>query len=140
MTRLYDRSFALIFVCQVSFVLGNVMMAHYARWIEWLGGSVREVGWIMGAGAVAGVVLRPWMGQWINRLGARRTWALGLMIFIAGTLGNLARGGSRIPPLTDQRDDRRQNVFLRLLGFLCLPAEWLWLRHCSSASPSTFSE
>ena len=38
MTRLYDRSFALIFLCQVSFVLGNVMMAHYARWIEWLGG------------------------------------------------------------------------------------------------------
>ena len=89
MTRLYDRSFALIFLCQVSFVLGNVMMAHYARWIEWLGGSVREVGWVMGGGAIAGVVLRPWMGQWINRLGARRTWALGLVIFSCGTLGNL---------------------------------------------------
>ncbi len=89
MTRLYDRSFALTFLCQVSFVLGNVMMAHYARWIEWLGGSVREVGWIMGAGSIAGLVLRPWMGQWINRLGARRTWALGLLIFSGVTLGNL---------------------------------------------------
>lgn len=89
MTRLYDRSFALVFLCQVSFVLANVMMAHYARWIEWLGGSVREVGWIMGAGSIAGLVLRPWMGQWINRLGARRTWALGLLIFSTATLGNL---------------------------------------------------
>ena len=43
----------------------------------------------MGGGAIAGLILRPWMGQWINRLGARNTWALGLVIFSLSTLGNL---------------------------------------------------
>ncbi len=89
MTRLYDRSFAIIFLSQVFFVLSNTLMAHYARWIGWLGGDVRQVGWIMGAGSVAGLVLRPWLGQWINRLGARRVWVLGLGVFSIGTLGNL---------------------------------------------------
>lgn len=87
--RLYDRSFAIAALSQTCFVAANTLMAHYARWIDFLGGGVREVGWIMGAGSIAGLLLRPWMGQWINRLGARNTWALGLVVFAAGALGNL---------------------------------------------------
>ncbi len=65
-------------------------MAHYARWIEFLGGDLRQVGMVMGFGAGVGLVLRPWMAQWINRIGARIMWALGLAVFGTGSLANLA--------------------------------------------------
>jgi len=87
---LYNRSFLIAIVTQTFFVLANALMAHYARWISFLGGDVREVGWIMGAGSIAGLILRPWLGQWINRLGARNTWLLGYALFGISALGNLA--------------------------------------------------
>ena len=65
-------------------------MAHYARWIEFLGGDLRQVGIVMGFGAGVGLVLRPWMAQWINRIGARAMWAFGLAVFGTGSLANLA--------------------------------------------------
>lgn len=74
---------------QTCFVIANTLMAHYARWIEFLDGNLRDVGWIMGAGAVVGVLLRPAMGQWINRLGPIRMWLMGYVIFGIGALGNL---------------------------------------------------
>lgn len=64
-------------------------MAHYARWIEFLGGDLGQVGMVMGAGATVGLVLRPWMAQWINRLGARAMWAFGLGVFATGSIANL---------------------------------------------------
>ena len=50
--RLYDRNFLIAFASQTCFVGANTLMAHYARWIEFLGGDLRQVGYIMG-------VLRP---------------------------------------------------------------------------------
>lgn len=64
-------------------------MAHYSRWIEFLQGDLKQIGWIMGAGSAAGLLLRPWMAQWINRLGAKITWAAGLIVFAIASLGNL---------------------------------------------------
>ena len=64
-------------------------MAHYSRWIEFLGGDLSQVGMIMGAGALLGLLLRPWMAQWINRLGARVMWACGLIFFSLSALTNL---------------------------------------------------
>lgn len=90
MKRLYDRSFLAALASQTCFTLGNCLMVHYARWIEFLGGGVREIGWIMGGGAVLSLFLRPWMGQWIVRLGARKTWGFGYLVFAIGSIGNLA--------------------------------------------------
>lgn len=88
-TRPYDRSFALAFVSQAIFALANMLLAHYARWIGFLGGSTDDVGWIIGIGSVAGLVLRPWMAQFIDRVGNKASWALGYGIFGAGTIGSL---------------------------------------------------
>ena len=88
------RSFNLVLTlgiaCQLAFVIANTLMAHYARWISFLGGSVQDIGMITGTGALIGLLFRPWMGQWINRLGAKNTWAAGYLCFALGTLGNLA--------------------------------------------------
>ncbi len=90
--RLYDRNFVIAMASQTCFVVANTLIAHYARWIEFLGGTVREVGWVMGAGAIVGLLLRPWMGQWINRLGSRNMWLIGYGVFAIGSLGNLFIG------------------------------------------------
>lgn len=87
-TRLYTREFITIWVGNVCFVLANTMTAHYARWIEFLGGDVDQIGRIMGIGAIVSLLLRPWMGQWINRFGPRRVWAAGLVVFELGLAGN----------------------------------------------------
>lgn len=88
-SALYNRTFALAFFSQIGFVLSNTLMAHYARWIGHLGGDVDKVGWIMGAGSIVGLVMRPWMGQWIDRIGARNMWLLGYVLFAIGSLLNL---------------------------------------------------
>jgi MFS family permease len=88
-SQLYDRSFACAFFSQIGFVLANTLMAHYARWIDFLGGDVEQVGFIMGAGSVVGLFLRPWIGQWIDRIGARNVWLLGYVIFGIGAASNL---------------------------------------------------
>ena len=89
MNRLYDRSFACAFFSQIGFVLANTLMAHYARWIDFLGGDVEQVGFIMGAGSLVGLFLRPWIGQCIDRIGARNVWLLGYLIFGIGAAVNL---------------------------------------------------
>ena len=87
---LYNRNFAFAFISQVGFVLANTaLMAHYARWIGFLGGRVDTAGWITGTASIAGLLLRPWIGQWIDRWGARTVWLVGYAIFVAGSLSNL---------------------------------------------------
>jgi MFS family permease len=87
--RLYDRNFLLAMASQTCFVIANTLMAHYARWIEFLGGDLPQVGSIMGLGAFLGLLLRPWLAQWINRLGARAMWAVGYAVFAASSIANL---------------------------------------------------
>ena len=93
MTRLYDTRFALAFFAMVSFVVANTLLAHFARWVTFLGGDVEDVGWIIGVGSVVSLFFRPWLGHWINRFGACVTWGLGLALFAIGAMGNLALDG-----------------------------------------------
>ena len=87
--RLYDGNFVLAIVAQTLFTLSNTLMAHYNRWIEFLGGNLEQIGWIMGVGSVLAPLLRPSMGLLMNRIGTRATWSLGFFLFGVGSLGNL---------------------------------------------------
>jgi len=88
--RLYDRNFNCAFLSQIGFSLVNMaLLAHYPRWIAHHGGEVDAAGWITGTASIAGLVLRPWIGQWIDRFGARTIWLSGYAIFAIGSLSNL---------------------------------------------------
>lgn len=87
--RLYDRNFVLALASQTCFVIANTLMAHYARWVEFLGGNLQQVGWVMGIGAASGLLFRPWLAQLINRLGAKRCWGIGYAVFAFSSLTNL---------------------------------------------------
>jgi MFS family permease len=98
-TPLYTRRFLLAQTAQMLFVVASTLLGHYARWIEHLGGSPATVGWIMGGGAVTGLLLRPWLGQWIAAVGCRRAWLFGMTIFGIGILGNFALADQYWPVL-----------------------------------------
>jgi MFS family permease len=88
--RLYDRNFNCAFLSQIGFSLVNMaLLAHYPRWIAHHGGKVDAAGWITGTATIAGLVLRPWIGQWVDRFGARAIWLSGYGIFAIGSLSNL---------------------------------------------------
>ncbi|MDP7274333.1 MAG: MFS transporter [Planctomycetaceae bacterium] len=88
--RLYDRNYNYALLSQVGFAMVNTaMLAHYPRWIAHLGGEVNATGWITGTASIAGLVLRPWIGQWIDRFGAKTIWLSGYAIFSVGSLSNL---------------------------------------------------
>ena len=99
MTPLYTRRFLLAQIAQMLFVVASTLLGHYARWIEHLGGSPTTVGWIMGGGAVTGLLLRPWLGQWIAAVGCRRAWLFGAAIFGIGISGNFALADQYWPVL-----------------------------------------
>ena len=86
--RLYSWQFAVVFAAHLSFVVATTLLTHYARWVEFLGGSVRDVGLVLGTGAVVALVLRPFVGPYIDRLGARNVWIAGLAIFLFGVWGS----------------------------------------------------
>ena len=93
-SKLYDRSFLLAFLSQVLFVPANAALVHYAEWVQFLyrgdqEQALLELGYITSFGAVLGFISRPWLGQLINRLGARLIWIIGYLLFIAGFVLNL---------------------------------------------------
>ena len=82
---------------QVCFVVANTILAHYARWIEHLGGNLTDVGYINGAGVILGLLIRPWLGQWINRYGAKTLWLIGYLVFASSSLANLLLSDIGLP-------------------------------------------
>ena len=72
--KLYDRSFALAFVCNLLFVPANTLLVHYAQWIEYLHTdrerALIELGYITSSGVIISFLARPWLGQMVNRFGA----------------------------------------------------------------------
>ena len=66
--RLYDANFLIALLCQTCFVAANTLMAHYARWIEFLGGDLGQVGMVMGAGITKACGFRAASQAWRGRM------------------------------------------------------------------------
>jgi MFS family permease len=92
----YGRDFALAFLAQFWFTIAATLWAQYARWVHFLGGDESDVGWIVGVGVAFALAVRPWLAEFINRIGARRAWLIGLGLLAASALANL--GLTRIGP------------------------------------------
>jgi len=86
----FGRDFFLAFCAQFWFTIAATLWAQYSRWINFLGGDDSDVGWIMGGATGLALVCRPWLAETINRLGAKRTWLIGMLLLGATAVGNLA--------------------------------------------------
>lgn len=90
--RLYDWNFLIAFLAQTAFTMTNSLLAHYARWVAYLGGSLADVGQVSSVAALVGLVARPFLAPWIDRIGPRACWLIaGSVVFVA-TLANLLIG------------------------------------------------
>jgi MFS family permease len=63
------------------------LLFHFPRFLEELGASRTTVGTIASVGMFGGLVLRLVLGSMIDRLGPKRVWVLGNLVFSASVLG-----------------------------------------------------
>lgn len=89
MNRLYTWNFLIAFLAQTAFTTTNSLLAHYSRWVEFLGGDVATVGTVSAVSALVGLVLRPTIAPWIDRLGPRFCWCVASVVVMLASLGNL---------------------------------------------------
>lgn len=89
MNRLYTWNFLLAFLAQTAFTITNSLLAHYGRWVEFLGGNELDVGNVSSVSAFFGLVFRPLLAPWIDRLGPRFCWVVASVVVIVGSLANI---------------------------------------------------
>ncbi len=63
MNRLYTWNFLLAFLAQTAFTITNSLLAHYGRWVEFLGGNELDVGNVSSVSAFFGLVFRPLLAR-----------------------------------------------------------------------------
>jgi MFS family permease len=80
----YDRTFWLAYLANTVLVLANALTYRFAELIDFLGGSERVAGDIVGAALVVSVILRLSVSHVIDDYGTRRLWVLCSLLFIAG--------------------------------------------------------
>jgi len=83
-------SFWCAYVANTSLMLGVSLLFRYSDFVEHLGGSEYELGWIVGVGMVGAVVMRLVIGLCVDRYGAANTWIvseLGVILSLVGHFG-----------------------------------------------------
>ncbi len=81
---IYNATFWLAYGANVVLVMANALSFQFAEWVKHLGGSEQLTGSIVSAGLIGALVLRLAMGQFIDRYGAGRLWAISSACFIIG--------------------------------------------------------
>lgn len=89
MNRLYTWNFLLAFLAQTAFTITNSLLAHYGRWVEFLGGNELDVGNVSSLSAFVGLVFRPLLAPWIDRLGPRFCWVVASVLVVLSSLANI---------------------------------------------------
>lgn len=65
------------------------LLFRYADFVERLGGSEQQLGWITGLGMCGAIVARCFQGMAIDRYGAGRIWLLSLVLLVGCLLSHL---------------------------------------------------
>ena len=80
---------ALTFVLHVATYLLNTQLPLH---LMTLGGSHAQIGWLFGVTTLVGLVLRPQVGGWTDRYGARAVMMPGAVVLVLTMLGLAAAG------------------------------------------------
>ena len=84
--RIYDRIFWLSYLANTLLVAANAMTFRFAEFVQAFGGSEKVAGFIVGCGVFTALFGRLFLGQAIDRFGARRLWLSVSVSFIAGAI------------------------------------------------------
>lgn len=82
--RLLTRDFGLLVLAHLLQAIGYASMLLLPVYITALGADRTTIGWVMGAGAIGGLILRPLAGWAIDRFGRRPTIFVGTAALFTG--------------------------------------------------------
>ncbi len=80
-SRLITRNFCILFMAHLFFGFSFWPYVLLPVFIQDMGSSLAEVGIIMGAASVSGMLIRPWSGDALDRVGRRSSLLAGGLIF-----------------------------------------------------------
>ena len=83
--RIYDQTFWLMYLANCALVTANVMTFRFAELVHHLNGTEQVAGTIVGVGVFAALAVRLFLGQAIDRYGARLIWIAGAVAFVTGS-------------------------------------------------------
>lgn len=69
---LYTPQFFMLLAALFAYMSGHNLLAHFSQFVVYLGGDIATIGWIAGLGMLGSLIGRPWMGPFLDRVGARR--------------------------------------------------------------------
>ena len=104
----YDKSFWLAYVALILIMAGCGLVYRYADFVFFLGGTEFHLGWIVGVGMGASLLMRLFLGVWVDRYGVRAIWTGSLLLLSVSCLGHL---------LVNQYDS--WPIYLLRIGFAC---------------------
>lgn len=87
--RLYDWPFLVLFVALLFFMGGSTMLVHLRKYLALGGGDVGTVSMVFGIGMIGSILMRPFVGSSIDRIGCNRILRLACMVGAITTLGYL---------------------------------------------------
>ncbi len=70
-SRLYGRSFYLVFAALLAFMAGYNMLLHLPKYVERLGGDIKAITGVFALGWAGSLLARPFLGRWVDRIGSR---------------------------------------------------------------------
>jgi MFS family permease len=86
----YRGEFWFAYLANTSLMVTVSMLFRYSDFVELLGGTELQLGWIVGTGAVGSLLMRVVQGTSIDRQGPRSVWAFSLGLVIVMLLSHLA--------------------------------------------------
>ncbi|MCK4658978.1 MAG: MFS transporter [Phycisphaerae bacterium] len=84
--RLYTWQFFQLFGIVVLYVTGMSLQYHFGKYTAELGWHEDVLGWIMGIGMAGSLLVRPWIGNWVDRLGTKPVLLAGTVLAGAAAL------------------------------------------------------
>lgn len=70
-TRVYTLPYLQVLVGGMLTMVGVSMAYHFGEYVAYRGYSKADLGWIMAIGSCGSLILRPFAGGWIDRVGCR---------------------------------------------------------------------
>lgn len=70
-SALYSPAYFRLLAAVILYMSGLSLQVHFGAYVAYRGGSASTLGWIMGLGMAGSLLARPWIGNWVDRLGTR---------------------------------------------------------------------
>jgi MFS family permease len=86
----YGLPFWMAFTSNMLVVVALSLLFRYADFVELLGGTEYDLGWIVGIGMVGSLAMRLVMGSCIDRYGTRLVWLVSILALSMACAGHLA--------------------------------------------------